>query len=636
MTNIEVVFYDSVLRDIDEHVAAYQPERGGALMGPIGQPVVSLFLPDPHAAATHVTYTTSDRLRKRVSEVEGADQGLELKGIVHSHPGGMNVPSGGDHVAFADSLRRAPWLGRFICPIVTVHSGVGEPGRHGRGQGSRPAWPGDTHRLPLPHGTMSVYVAEARTDDAVKVVAAYPRVLPLAGATQTIAGKLRMTTIAIGGQTTVDGATYTVSTLSDDAIDATILYPMTYPTLPPVILLTPKDAGRTGRTLAAALAERFAAGTSSRTIAVPLAWDLNAPEADRLAVALDQVVASGRRAGGPGGDFSPGGGKAAVDPAALRMTRRDAVMARDGIRARLDGAAAMVLREARVLIVGLGSGGSQTAEALARASVEHFTLIDPDQVGPENLSRSVYVLDDVGKNKTDALSARLRAINPAVTIQTVPAALSDVSSEALIAMVEEADLVIAATDDPKAQLTLNHHAWLLGRPAVFGGMYAKGRAGEVVFTVPGLTRCYRCAASTRGSVGGSDDAGMNYGTGKLNAEPALGVDISHVVTASVKIAIGLMELSHPSAHDNSGANLVKQALGRGHQFLILSTVPEWDFFPKVFAETPGQLGYQSVWMTVTGEDTCATCGTDPMGIGESVTGSPDVFALKALDEEPGD
>ena len=225
-------------------------------------------------------------------------------------------------------------------------------------------------------------------------------------------------------------------------------------------------------------------------------------------------------------------------------------VARSGIRARLEGATKSI-SAARVLIVGLGSGGSQTAEALIRASVEHFTLIDPDSVTPENLSRSVYQLADIGLLKTDALAARLRSINPGVVIESISRDITNVPTQKLVDLICNSDIVIAATDDPKAQMEINHRAWSLGVPAVFGGVYAGGKAGEVIFTVPGQTRCYRCAAANRHARTG-DTSQMNYGTGQLQAEPALGSDITHVVTASVKIAIGLLEMEMGSQGHSAG------------------------------------------------------------------------------------
>jgi proteasome lid subunit RPN8/RPN11 len=610
MTNVEVAFHDAALAEMDSFIAAHPPERGGALIGPVGQPVVSMFLPDPDAAVTGVTYTPSGRLRQLVAVTEREQPALELKGIVHSHPSGMDHPSGGDHRAYADSLRKAPWLGRFICPIITAHAREAAAGQH---------------RVQLRSGIMSVYVAEARVDGAVRVEPARPRVIPFRRDVAVLAGRLSAVAESAWTHTEVDGTLYAAASLRDEATDVTALFPPLYPTAPPLILLT-RRAEAKGTSRLSQLATHIAdgKGDSTGTVALPLPWSLNIDEQDRLGVALDNAIA---QALGRGHAARPTGSPA-------HSAAGDVEIARDGIRARLKGAVASSVQSARVLLVGLGSGGSQTAEALTRASVEHFILIDPDQVAAENLSRSVYQLADVGDDKTEALATRLAAINPAVTTRAVTSSLDDIADQDLTDMIKASDLVIAATDDPKAQLRLNHLAWSLGIPAVFAGVYARGQAGEVVFTVPGLDqiRCYRCATANRRH-GNRADAGINYGTGQLNAEPALGADISHIVTASVKIAIGLLELSSPGTSRHSAANLVATALANHYQFVILSTIPAYDFFPRVFGTAAAQHGYQTVWMSVEENPDCPTCGTSPLAAEEFVTSGANLAALRPVAEE---
>src|ERR1700689_4956053 len=86
--------------------------------------------------------------------------------------------------------------------------------------------------------------------------------------------------------------------------------------------------------------------------------------------------------------------------------------ARDAIRERLGPGLSRSLRSKCVVLAGLGSGGSQTAEALVRSGVERLVLIDPESVEPANISRAVYVMGDVGSAKTEALQERLLEINP--------------------------------------------------------------------------------------------------------------------------------------------------------------------------------------------------------------------------------
>ena len=308
----------------------------------------------------------------------------------------------------------------------------------------------------------------------------------------------------------------------------------------------------------------------------------------------------------------------------------DRETARVGIRERLGPIVSNSLSAKSVVIAGLGSGGSQTAEALVRSGVERLVLIDPENVEAANISRAVYTMRDIGSPKTQALHRRLTDINPLVNCRLITAALQDVPLGDIDEMVSAADLVIAATDDPAAQRTLNHFAYRRGVPAVFAGVYARGHGGEVIFTVPRLTRCYECATAVRHQ-DGAGNRQVDYGTGRLTAEPALGVDILHIATASAKIALALLEIVEEGV-DVPLRDFMMGALERRYNQLIVSTVPDYGFFPQIFESVPGQYAYQSAWLITTGDADCSVCGDDPV---DPVTvvhgGAPDVAMIQLAD-----
>ncbi|MBQ8366009.1 MAG: tRNA threonylcarbamoyladenosine dehydratase [Bacteroidaceae bacterium] len=75
------------------------------------------------------------------------------------------------------------------------------------------------------------------------------------------------------------------------------------------------------------------------------------------------------------------------------------------------------LKDAHLLVVGLGGVGSWAAEMLCRAGVGAFTLIDADEVDVTNINRQMPALvSTVGQPKCDVVAARLQAINPAVRL----------------------------------------------------------------------------------------------------------------------------------------------------------------------------------------------------------------------------
>ena len=75
------------------------------------------------------------------------------------------------------------------------------------------------------------------------------------------------------------------------------------------------------------------------------------------------------------------------------------------------------LRDAHVLLLGVGGVGSWVAETLARTAIGHITLVDCDTIKPSNINRQVHALHStLGKLKTDVMAERIRDINPDVEV----------------------------------------------------------------------------------------------------------------------------------------------------------------------------------------------------------------------------
>lgn len=75
------------------------------------------------------------------------------------------------------------------------------------------------------------------------------------------------------------------------------------------------------------------------------------------------------------------------------------------------------LKNAHVLIVGLGGIGSFAGEFIARAGVGTITLIDGDAFDITNKNRQLTALDStIGRNKAVVLAERIKDINPDVKL----------------------------------------------------------------------------------------------------------------------------------------------------------------------------------------------------------------------------
>lgn len=75
------------------------------------------------------------------------------------------------------------------------------------------------------------------------------------------------------------------------------------------------------------------------------------------------------------------------------------------------------LNASRVAVFGLGGVGGYCLEALARAGVGEFELVDGDDVDITNINRQILALrSTVGRRKCDVAAERVLAINPAAKV----------------------------------------------------------------------------------------------------------------------------------------------------------------------------------------------------------------------------
>lgn len=151
------------------------------------------------------------------------------------------------------------------------------------------------------------------------------------------------------------------------------------------------------------------------------------------------------------------------------------------------------LRSATVVIVGAGGVGNVVATALAAAGAGTLVVCDDDVVEGSNLTRQfAYSLDDIGRNKVDALAARLSRLNPDVTLcpekrkVLVPADLADLTGTA--------DLVISCADKPSTPevADLITEACWPDTPHYIGGSYSYHAGLLGLLVVPGVTACWHC------------------------------------------------------------------------------------------------------------------------------------------------
>lgn len=123
------------------------------------------------------------------------------------------------------------------------------------------------------------------------------------------------------------------------------------------------------------------------------------------------------------------------------------------------------LKRAKVLVFGIGGVGGFTVEALARAGVGHFLLVDKDKVSVSNINRQIIATwDTVGQDKTQAMKARVLSINPQAQVERKVCFYLPENADEF--QFSEYDYIVDAVDTVTAKLEIITRANRIGVPVI--------------------------------------------------------------------------------------------------------------------------------------------------------------------------
>ena len=112
------------------------------------------------------------------------------------------------------------------------------------------------------------------------------------------------------------------------------------------------------------------------------------------------------------------------------------------------------LKQANVLIVGVGGVGAYAAEMLVRAGIGKMTIADSDTVSLSNINRQLIALHStVGRVKTDVLAERLKDINPELQLTVIAEYIKDEKTDEILDS-EHFDYIVDAIDTLSPKLAL--------------------------------------------------------------------------------------------------------------------------------------------------------------------------------------
>ena len=146
------------------------------------------------------------------------------------------------------------------------------------------------------------------------------------------------------------------------------------------------------------------------------------------------------------------------------------------------------LRDASVLLVGLGGLGSPLALYLAAAGIGRIGIVEFDTVDASNLHRQVLYGDSqVGEHKLACGAARLRDLNPHITIDEHACALTRDNAREIVSGY---DIVADGADNFATRYLVNDTCVLEGKPLVSASIFAF--EGQLSIFNHDDGPCYRC------------------------------------------------------------------------------------------------------------------------------------------------
>jgi adenylyltransferase/sulfurtransferase len=166
------------------------------------------------------------------------------------------------------------------------------------------------------------------------------------------------------------------------------------------------------------------------------------------------------------------------------------------------------LRSASVLVVGAGGLGVPVLQYLAGAGIGRLGIVDGDRLEPSNLHRQTwYALADCGQEKATLATARVRALNPDVRVESHALRLDAGNVARLSAGY---DLVLDCSDNFTTKFLLNDLALRVGKPVLFASVYQYEGQLQLV-RGDDVSPCLRCVwpeATRDGLVGNCAEAGV--------------------------------------------------------------------------------------------------------------------------------
>lgn len=195
----------------------------------------------------------------------------------------------------------------------------------------------------------------------------------------------------------------------------------------------------------------------------------------------------------------------------------------------------------KVVVIGVGSGGSHIIRELAKCGVSDIVLLDKDTLSVSNVIRHICGIRDIGRLKTEAVKNYLININPTANITCHNLDIMQ-DEDVLKSIIAQASLVIAGTDNEPSRFRINRLCWSLDIPVLYAYAFHRAFYGEAFLVIPHKTPCYSCFSSRLGHIEPEEEQkSINYDdpdlTNQERSMPGLGMDVAMIALLAAKLGL---------------------------------------------------------------------------------------------------
>lgn len=148
------------------------------------------------------------------------------------------------------------------------------------------------------------------------------------------------------------------------------------------------------------------------------------------------------------------------------------------------------LKNAHVIVIGMGGVGSFAAEFICRAGVGEMTIVDGDTVDLSNCNRQLPALQStLGQYKTEIMAERMLGINPNIKLNVITEFLNPDRVQSILS--QRYDFLVDAIDSVTPKLQTISSCFYSGQPFV-SSMGAGGKVDPTFIRVADISKTYNC------------------------------------------------------------------------------------------------------------------------------------------------